>query len=367
MSMWLGIFTAVALCAIISIVYLVTGFHRFRCLERLAEKHKLLSWLAALVPVALLLCLYFYNMFTMFTVLIHLMIIWICCDLVCMIIRKLRHQPRTCNYAGGAALLLTAALLAAGWFFAHHVYETDYRIETKKHLNGEPLRIAMLADSHLSLTLSGDDFAAQLRRIQAANPDVLLICGDFVDDDSKKADLLRACEALCEMKLKYGVFYVYGNHDEGYSGNRDFTADELRQALTENHVQILTDGVCMLGEGAAVAGRQDAYAPERLTAAELAAQLDDSIFQIAMDHQPTDYEQEAAAGFDLVLCGHTHGGHVFPAGQIGMLISDNDALYGMETRGNTVFIVTSGISGWAIPFKTSAISEYCIIDVIPAE
>ena len=367
MSMWLGIFAAVALLAVISIIYLVTRFHRFRCLERLGETHKLLSWLAAMIPVALLLCIYFYNMFTMFTVLIHLMVIWMLCDLVCMIVRKLRHQPRTRNVAGGLALLLTAAVLGAGWYFAHHVYETDYRIETKKHLGGAPLRIAMLADSHLSLTLDGEAFAAQLARIEAEKPDMLVICGDFVDDDSAKADMQRACEALSEVNLKYGVFYVWGNHDAGYSGYRDFTADELRQTLLESGVQILEDEAAVPDDRIALIGRLDANAPERLPAEALAAPLDDSLYQILLDHQPTDYDAEAAAGFDLVLSGHTHGGHIFPAGLIGLLISENDAVYGMETRGDTAFIITSGISGWAIPFKTGARSEFCIIEVSPTE
>ena len=365
MSMWIGIFSAVALLAVISIIYLVTRFHRFRCLEQFAGRHRLLSWIAAMLPVALLMCIYFYNMFTMFTVLIHLMVIWIICDLVCFVIRKCRHKPRTRNYAGGAALLLTAAVLGAGWYFAHHVYETDYRIETKKQLGGEPLRIAMLADSHLSLTLDGKAFAAQLARIRDAEPDVLFICGDLVDDDSKKADLLAACKALSEMQLKYGVYYVYGNHDNGYSGYRDFSAEELRTVLTENQIQILEDTVSVADDRFAVIGRKDYSTEGRLTADALAQTADDSLFQIVLDHQPTDYDAEAAAGFDLVLSGHTHGGHIFPAGLIGLVISDNDAVYGMETRGNTKFIVTSGISGWAIPFKTGARSEYCIIDAVP--
>ena len=363
MGMWLAIFIVVALLGVVSVIYLVTRFHRFRLFERLAEKHKLLSWLAALLPVAALMCTYFVNMFTMFVVLIHLMVIWILCDLVCFVIRKLRHKPRTRNYAGGAALLLTAAVLGAGWYFAHHVYRTDYQLKTQKSLGGEPLRIAMLADSHLSITLSGEDFAEQIDRIRDAKPDVLFIVGDFVDDDTKKADMLRACEALGGLDLPYGIFYVYGNHDEGYYDYRSFSADDLRNALTENHVTILADETQIVGERFAVIGRQDYYAPARCSAAELAEPLDDSLYQIVLDHQPTDYDAEADAGFDLVLSGHTHGGHIFPAGQIGLLISDNDAIYGLETRKNTDFIVTSGISGWAIPFKTGTISEYCIIDV----
>lgn len=363
MGMWLAIFIVVALLGVVSVIYLVTRFHRFRLFERLAEKHKLLSWLAALLPVAAVMCTYFVNMFTMFVVLIHLMVIWLLCDFVCFVIRRLRHKPRTRNYAGGAALLLTAAVLGSGWYFAHHVYETDYQLKTQKSLGGEPLRIAMLADSHLSITLSGEDFAAQIDRIREAKPDVLFIVGDFVDDDTKKADMLRACEALGGLELRYGIFYVYGNHDEGYYDYRSFSAEDLRNALTENHVTILADETQVIDGRFAVIGRQDFYAPSRASAAELAAPLDDSLYQIVLDHQPTDYDAEADAGFDLVLSGHTHGGHIFPAGQIGLLISDNDAIYGLETRRGTDFIVTSGISGWAIPFKTGTISEYCIIDV----
>ena len=42
----------------------------------------------------------------------------------------------------------------------------------------------------------------------------------------------------------------------------------------------------------------------------------------------------------------------------------NDRRYGTETRDCTAFVVTSGISGWAIPFKTGTFSEMVIIDIV---
>ena len=82
-----------------------------------------------------------------------------------------------------------------------------------------------------------------------------------------------------------------------------------------------------------------------------------------LDHQPNDYDAEAQSGADLVLSGHTHGGHMWPAGLIGLAMGSNDRVYGTETRGETTFVVTSGISGWAIPFKTGTHSEIVVIDV----
>ncbi len=50
-------------------------------------------------------------------------------------------------------------------------------------------------------------------------------------------------------------------------------------------------------------------------------------------------------------------------GYIGTLTGENDGIYGMQHREDTDFIITSGISGWEIPFKTGAVSEYVVIDV----
>lgn len=78
-----------------------------------------------------------------------------------------------------------------------------------------------------------------------------------------------------------------------------------------------------------------------------------------------DYEAQKDANVDLVLSGHTHGGQLFPLMTIEnhSNIAEDDRVYGYEKRENTNFIVTSGISDWAIKFKTSCKSEYLIINI----
>ena len=73
----------------------------------------------------------------------------------------------------------------------------------------------------------------------------------------------------------------------------------------------------------------------------------------------------ADADVDLVLSGHTYGGQLFPLMQIENIpgVGVDDQVYGYEKRGNTNFIVTSGISDWAIKFKTGCKSEYVMITV----
>ena len=78
-----------------------------------------------------------------------------------------------------------------------------------------------------------------------------------------------------------------------------------------------------------------------------------------------DYEALKDANMDLVLSGHTHGGQLFPLMTIEnhSNIAEDDRVYGYEKRENTNFIVTSGISDWAIKFKTGCKSEYLLISI----
>ena len=341
--------------------YLLTRFRRFSFLNRLARgEKKRVTLFAALCVLALCLPLLIWT-FAAMTVILHLIIFWFLCDLIFNGIAKLRKRIFLRYYAGAAAFFVTAVYLCFGWYFSHHVYRTDYALQTQKSVPS--VRVVLLADSHLGEIMSGETFAEQLQSIQETAPDVVVISGDFVDDDTSKEDLMTACSALRELKTTYGVYFVFGNHDKGYFRSRDFTEEDLRTALSESNVTILEDEVVLLGESIYLVGRQDSTVKDRAEISALTADLDPSKYTIVLNHQPNDYENEAQANVDLVLSGHTHGGHIFPLGVIGYILGANDQVYGIEQRNGTDFIVTSGICGWGVPFKTGAISEYVVIDI----
>lgn len=361
--MWgflLGLF---AFLAVVGVVYLVTRFHRFSFVRRFGETHKVLAWLVSLLPVAMLELFTLINIYAAVIVVVHMLVIWLLCDLVAWIVRKCRKKERGVRYiAGVAAIGVSLVYLSAGWFFAHHVFEKNYTFTTEKDLGGS-LRVVAISDMHLGITLDGEGFARELERVQQTKPDAVVLCGDFVDDDSCKADMIEACRALGALQTTYGVYFIYGNHDKGYFNYRDFTSQELRDELQKNGVVILEDEAVLVDDRFYIVGRQDRSMWYRMGMDELTAGLDSTKFTLVLDHQPNDYANEAASGVDLVLSGHTHGGHIFPGGLIGVWIGANDRAYGAEVRGSTQFLVTSGISGWAIPFKTGAISEYVVIDI----
>ena len=360
MVFWFLLLALMGALGLSALFYLVTRVRRFLFMRRIAERHKALSWILAAALVGLLFLFAFVNLYAVVIVVLHTALIWLLCDLAAWIVHRIRRTASKRYFAGVIALLLSAAYLGYGWIAAHHVFRTAYTVETDAR---EPLRIVLIADSHLGITLDGEGFAREMRRIEAEQPDLVVLVGDFVDDDSEKKDMLAATEALGQLDTTYGVCFVYGNHDNGYYRYRDFSSQELRDALLENGVTILEDASVPIGKDYLLIGRRDRSMPDRLPADALG--MDASAYTIVLDHQPNDYDAEAAAGADLVLSGHTHGGHIFPAGLIGLWMGANDAVYGRSQREDTTFLVTSGLSGWAIPFKTGTFSEYVVIDLVP--
>lgn len=362
--MWLGIFAFGFLLAVLAMVYLMRRALRLWPARRIYEKNKVLGILSSLWPV--LLCLPFLGVSLVATVIafVHLFLFWALTDGVLWIIKKAAGwQFRKRNYSGLIALSLTAVYLLYGWIMAHTVLQKNYTLETEKDLGKENLRVVALADLHAGTTLSEEEFLLECQRINALSPDVVVICGDLVDDDTTREKMLTTCEALGSLQATYGVFFVFGNHDRGYFRGDAFDGADLTAALEQNGVRVLEDEVFPLGEEILLVGRRDASHRDRQEAEALLSEIGKEKYVILLDHQPNDYAATAKAGPDLVLSGHTHGGHIFPAGPIGLLMGANDALYGLEVRGQTAFIVTSGISGWAIPFKTFATSEFVVIDI----
>ena len=305
-------------------------------------------------------------------VFVHLFLFWALCDLVALIVRKVRRTPseradRSRNFAGVAAILLCAVYLGLGWHAAHHVSETDYSLETAKL--AAPVRIVAITDAHLGAILHADDLARYVDEINALSPDIVVVVGDFVDDDTPREDMLGGCAALGGLQATYGVFFVYGNHDRGYydEEGRGWTNTELRTALDAAGVFVLEDECVQLPCGVTIVGRADKSSDRpgnpRATAEALLAAVDRSTYLVVLDHQPADFAAEAAAGADLVLCGHTHGGQFIPLGPLSVWLGMNDAWYGLERRADTDFIVSSGISNWAFRFKTGCFSEYVVVDV----
>lgn len=347
---------------IFGFVYLSAAIGKFGWIRKLSGQSKRRSRV-----ISLALLLGFFVLFSLLLslldaviILLHVLFFFLVFGLLCRIIRKKTEKQPGIFWQGWLALLAAGIYLCSGYYQCVHVWKTEYSLTTEKAV-GE-LRIALLADAHIGVTFDGGGFAGYLEEIMRQEPDLILIPGDFVDDDTGRDDMLTACEALGRANPKYGVWYSHGNHDRGYFRGRDFTAEELTRALEDHGVRILEDEIAFVGN-LCIAGRKDASMGSRRTLSALLEDVSPDSYVIVLDHEPNDYEQEAATAADLVVSGHTHGGQLIPLGLIGRWFGGIDRTYGYEERNGTKFLVTSGISNWAVHFKTGARSEYVMITV----
>ncbi|MGN0614023.1 MAG: metallophosphoesterase [Porcipelethomonas sp.] len=367
--MWRIVFVFLVIAFGFGIWYLISRVREFGFIRKAARENNKRTWLLAAIVTAVFLAaaILGFGLMNGIVIVIHLVVIWLICDLVVRIAGKISGRELKNAFTGAAAVLITAVYLSYGWYSAHKVDVTNYTISTDKNVGD--LRIVQISDSHMGALFDAEKFGEYVREMQSENPDVVVITGDFVDDGTSREDMFGSCRALADFDTKYGVYYIYGNHDRGYTKEerRGWTNEEFVSALEESGVTILEDESILIDDRFYITGRMDYSVEEkggsRADMQTLTENLDEDKFSIVLDHQPRDYDAQAESGADLVLSGHTHGGQFFPIIKAGEWMGVNCLTYGIEKRGDTSFIVSSGIADWEIDFKTGCKSEYVVIDV----
>ncbi len=337
--------------------YIIRSFQKISFLSKI--KSKLLKLIISIVPFIVIFI--FFNYVNSLIIIIHLAIFLLISSFILFVIKKIIGKEFNYSYKILLGIILTLIYLIYGAYSDYHVYNTYYEIETDKEI-GSNFRIIQISDSHIGATFDGNGLIKHMENIKDIESDIVVITGDFVDDDTTREDMIKGVSALTILKPKYGIYFINGNHDKGYFNYRNFTYNELKNELEKNNINVLEDECIMINDYFYLIGRNDKSDLNRKSINELVENIDKTKYIIDLNHQPNDYENEKNK-VDLVLSGHTHGGQLFPLGYLGVLMGANDEFYGLHKRDNTYFIVNSGISDWAIDFKTGTFSEIGIIDI----
>ena len=366
MFSWIALVVTITLIVLVPVnIYLATRLHKINYLKEM--KNKKLSWLISYTPLYITLILLIWNATNANIIILHYFFIVLLghfiYSIVCLCKRKIElKNGREITFI--ICTIVTVLYLGYGYYVAHHVVETHYDVIATKDIGVDKFRIVQITDSHVGATMNGDTFYNYMLKINDTNPDIVVITGDYIDDETSYEDMVKSCSGLGALKTKYGVYYVYGNHDKGYFNRRNYGDKELREELTKNNVIILEDeGIDIPDTNIYLYGRQDRTVKDRKQAEEITKDIDLNKYIIVLNHQPNDYDNESNAKIDLVLSGHTHGGQVFPLQIIDGMFGMNNQIYGIETRDKTTFIVSSGIGDWEVKFKTGTKAEYVIIDI----
>ncbi len=290
-------------------------------------------------------------------------------DLIACIVRRIsKNKLSVLKFVHTFALiplLCTAIVFVAGSYNIKNVRETQYTVHTDKVIRESGYKIAVLSDIHYGLLDNKGEMQALADTISSKNVDLVLLCGDIVDENTDREQMDEIFQILGQIKSSFGTYYVYGNHDPAtYAVNPPYTIADLEASLTKNGICILTDDKVAVTDDLVLIGRKD-RAGNRKTVAELLEGTDASQYILLMDHQPYEFSEKEKAGVDLQVSGHTHAGQIFPVGLIIECLHIGDMNYGLKQFGNMNAVVTSGVTGWGFPIRTEGISEYVIIEIKP--
>lgn len=302
---------------------------------------------------------------------LHVIAASLLCRLIHFIVCKCAGKKRTLSgwqkvYKSGVIpVLLAALLLVGGVVNLYTVNPTYYTVSTDKDIRQQGYRIALVADVHFGVSLDEEALLQKCDEISQSKPDLVVLCGDIVDNDTTVEEMYRVFAALGTIESKLGIYYVYGNHDRSMSMlASDFSDQELNEVIASNGITVLQDDVVPIADDLVIVGREDRSRDGRAELSKLFEEVNKDAFVLTLDHQPNEYKENGACGTDLLLSGHTHGGQIFPINYVQELIPFNDGVYGMYTLSNGgKAIVTSGFGTWSYPSKTAGKSEYVIIDV----
>src|SRR5438105_1192777 len=223
--------------------------------------------------------------------------------------------------------------------------------EVPVRLHGLPaqldgFRLAQISDLHIGALLHRGWVEGVVERVLGTRPDAVAITGDLVDGT---VDELRNHVApLAKLaSVPRGVYFVTGNH-EYYSG-----VDAWLGHLPTLGIRPLRNERLELAPGLDLAGIHDAsgrgirgYAPDLDRA--LAGRKEGRPL-VLLAHQPRQFAEAAAKGVSLTLCGHTHGGQIWPFSWIVALVQPY--LAGLHRSGDAQVYVSRGTRFWGPPMR----------------
>ncbi|WP_249522142.1 metallophosphoesterase [Modestobacter marinus] len=281
---------------------------------------------------------------------------------------------------GGLALLAALVLLVGyGVLIEPRLVLDDERhaVELPRLPAGsDPLEVAVLADMQIGMWWANTGMVARaVERVVEAEPDVVLLGGDFVyhAGPDVEPEVTAAMDLLSPL-LDSGVptYAVLGNHDHA-SG----AADELTTVLEDAGVPVL------LNESEPVPGVEALHVvgvgPSRPGLADVdqaLAGLPETAPRVVLMHNPTAFPEMPAGSAPLTVAGHTHCGQIALPGlpnwsYLGLteeeeVVVDGWAPAGYGADGIPLF-VTCGLGFSLVPVRVNAPPQVVFFELTPPD
>ena len=236
----------------------------------------------------------------------------------------------------------------------YHLTVSEYDVDLGL---GRDFTIVQVSDLHNQIFGIGE--STLLKKIEAADPDIIVVTGDLIDKTHTSYSIAQTF--MVKAADIAPVYYVTGNHEAWLNGERfeKFKKDLLKN---NNGIHFLDDKYFESDEYI-LAGIADTS----LDSFSAYPAFTDEKPVIMLAHEPQYTGLYQSLGADLVLTGHYHGGQIIIPG-VGGLVSPEfeflpDYYEGMRTFGSTTMILSRGLGNSLVPVRINDYPELVVVKV----
>ena len=263
-------------------------------------------------------------------------------------------------------LLPIYSYLEARWLKITHIEIESADIP--ESFNGK--RIVFISDVHHGKHFSRVRVKDLVDKINALNPDFIVIGGDNVIWDS--IYIRPFFDEIIRLKSKYGIYEVLGNNDYFTSAsltNKMMKRNKINNCNNESYwVKIGKDSI-------KIGGLDDISEGKQIPDSTL-HDVKKNDFCILISHRPGSIPDIKTDRIDLTLSGHTHGGQITFFGLWAPILPGTYTetyqyfnfgiyqkyRYGLIKSDNRQSYVTSGVGG-TIPFRFFCRPEIAVLEL----
>lgn len=264
------------------------------------------------------------------------------------------------NFIGTSVLGGAGAFSYARWVEPNRISVTEKELtlpQLPPALDG--LVVAQLTDIHFNPEKDEELISEAVARVNAANPDIIALTGDYVTNDNTVFSPLMSL--LAKLKAKHGIYGVMGNHD-GWTDGTNFYRKGFEAAGMEflvnqgTSIQIRGEKLFIAGTDSIWSGTVDAPACWKGHTSEAV---------LALVHEPDVFDQLITDHrVDLQLSGHTHGGQCrvpFIGYAPAKVRYGQNYIYGDYTKGDSQIFVSRGLGTVSIRVRFACAPEVAIL------
>ena len=270
-------------------------------------------------------------------------------------------NPKNISVLGYANILVVLLGLSLGGYALYEgvrIPDVNYITVTSPLLN-KSLRLVQLSDTHINRTTPLTRVRKIVDLVNNLSPDVILLTGDIVDDDSTVINEQLA--VLSNLSAPYGVYAVIGNHEFMYGVYAwMYQYKKLGFNVLLNQGETVANNIF-------ISGIPDAFTS--ISSPNLNINLTKSLegshpkqFRVLLSHTPEVVNSISSFNYQLMLAGHTHGGQIFPFHLF--VKKANQYLSGDYEVNGIKLHVSPGAGTWGPSMRLLAPSEIAVIDLV---